>query len=98
MTTDELMALADAMDHAAPRSLQDWSSARDKLRTALEAVVEDAARYRWLRDKADYLRAPEGSPQVCLTDEFGCIVSLMPSAYPRGEVLDAAVDTARRTA
>ena len=56
--------------------------------------AKDAERYRWLRDKADYMRVPEGSPQVCLTDEWGNLVSIQPWAYPRGETLDTAVDAA----
>ena len=52
----------------------------------------DAARYRWLRDKADYMRIPEGSPQVVLTDEFGSIVSISPWAYLHGDKLDEAID------
>lgn len=59
-----------------------------------EALARDAGRYRWLRDQADYMRVPEGSPQVVLTDEWGEIVSLLPSAYPRGEKLDSAIDAA----
>ena len=64
----------------------------------LEAEVErlraDAERYRWLLDKADYMRNPEGSPQVCMTDEWGNIVSVQPTAYLRGETLDAVIDAA----
>ena len=57
-------------------------------------VGKDAERYRWLRDQADFMRVKEGSPQVCLTDEWGEIISTLPSAYPRGEKLDAAIDAA----
>jgi hypothetical protein len=57
--------------------------------------TQDAERYRWLRDEADYMRVPEGSPQVCLTDEWGNLVSIQPWAYPRGGTLDAAIDKAR---
>ena len=62
-----------------------------------EDMRRDAERYRWLRDEADYMCVPEGPPQVVLTDEWGDIVSLMQSAYPRGADLDAAIDTAMST-
>lgn len=68
-----------------------------ELKRERDETVADAARYRWLRDKADYMRTPEGSPQVCLTDEWGNIVSVQRSAYPQGETLDAAIDAAIRT-
>lgn len=55
---------------------------------------KDAERYRWLRDKADYLRIAEGSPQVCMTDEWGELVSVGRDTYPQGEKLDAAIDEA----
>jgi hypothetical protein len=64
------------------------------LSAEVERLREDAERYRWLRDEADYMQVPEGSPQVCLTDEWGNLISLLPSAYPRGATLDAAIDAA----
>ena len=66
----------------------------DRLQARCAALEADAMRYRWLRDKADFLRLKEGSPQVCMTDEWGGIVSTLPSAYPRGRLLDAAIDAA----
>lgn len=67
-----------------------------KLQAENEALRADAMRYRWLRDKADFVRRKDGSPQVCITDEWGEIVSVQASAYPQGAVLDAAIDAAMK--
>ena len=64
----------------------------DELRAERDALAADAARYRWLRNEADFLRAKEGSPQVCLTNEWGEIISTGKDAYPQREQLDAAID------
>lgn len=50
----------------------------------------DAARYRWLRDTANFVR--KDAPQVVITDFAGDPVSLNPSAYPQGAALDTAID------
>ena len=49
-TTDELMRLADAYAKSWLGDMRDDSKARAALETALRDVVQDAARYRWLRD------------------------------------------------
>lgn len=56
-------------------------------------LQRDAARYRWLRDKADSM-ACTAAPMVASLDAAGRVVGLID-----GEELDAAVDmaTARRT-
>lgn len=53
-----------------------------------------AARYDWLRDDADHMRVKKGSPQVCLTDKWGCLVGIGQWVYPRGAELDDAIDAA----
>ena len=99
MTADKLAeALREIKAYAGNPELV-WAKATAALAAHAAEKQEpdrlDAERYRWLRDKADFLRVPEGSPQVVLTDEWGEIVSLMPSAYPRGATLDAAIDAAK---
>jgi hypothetical protein len=53
----------------------------DRLQARCAALEADAMRYRWLRDKADFLRRKAGSPQVCLTDDalddftFDCLIA-----------------------
>ena len=92
MTTDELMALADALSSAAFDSgrgantyVGRHAAAREALRTALEAVVEDAARYRAVRGKF-------------ILSEWGSIC--IPTGHTKfvPEQTDAAIDAARRTA
>lgn len=85
---------------AQTRPIDRTSAAISALREALASgegdEARDAARYRWLRNESDFLRLKSGSPQVCMTNEWGEIVSLLPSAYPRGETLDAAIDAAMK--
>lgn len=76
---------------AAEEADDDRQELRD-LRAEVSGLRKDAERYRWLRDKADFVRRKDGSPQVCFTDEWGEIVSVKASAYPQGAVLDAAID------
>lgn len=89
---DELMALADAYYHAPTPGTYPWDEIkRDGLRTALQsalkAVVEDAERYRWLRDGAD-------------DGEWECFESkwlIKHDVYGQGPAdLDAAIDAARK--
>lgn len=77
-----------------------WTSERAELFDALDRVTAerdalkgDAERYRWLRDKANYIRFD--APQVCITDWKGQIASTLASAYPSGEDLDNAIDAIR---
>ena len=91
MTTDELMALADRyanahqLGHQLPYGGLKSIDAREALRTALEAVVEDAARYRAVRGKF-------------ILSEWGSIC--IPTGHTKfvPEQTDAAIDAARRTA
>jgi hypothetical protein len=52
MTTDKIMALAEEFVAAAAREGYmpgGFGAAQVKLRTAIDSLVADAARYRWLR-------------------------------------------------
>ena len=91
-TTEENMARARAFQVFSFAAAN--PSAILELLDRLDKAEKDAERYRWLRDKADYLRPPEGSPQVLITDEFGEPISLGRDAYPQGNELDAAIDAA----
>lgn len=64
------------------------------LKEQVEGLGVKAARYDWLRDDADHMRVKKGSPQVCLTDEWGCLVGIGQWVYPRGTELDDAIAAA----
>jgi len=57
-------------------------------RSSLTDLQQEAARYRWLRDKADTMLCT-AAPMVASLDETGHVVDLID-----GEELDAAIDTA----
>lgn len=87
---DELMALADRyVDSAAdwewgnPETEVAAASARSSLQSALKAVVEDAERYRWLRD----------DPSQNLDVWFFLKKRVLPSGP---DDLDATIDSARK--
>ena len=87
MTTDEIMALA--INYADERVMgtmgrstgQDVAAAHAALRSAVEALVADAERYRWLRE--------HGDRDCTQKDGYGGYELRM------GEELDAVVDEAR---
>ena len=52
-TTDEIMELADVWMVARLQTNQTWSDvdiARNRVKTAIEALVADANRYRWIKE------------------------------------------------
>jgi len=52
-TTDEIMELADVWMVARLQTNQTWSDvdiARNRLKTAIEALAADAARYNWIKE------------------------------------------------
>jgi len=52
-TTDEIMELADVWMVARLQTNQTWSDvdiARNRLKTAIEALVADASRYNWIKE------------------------------------------------
>ena len=90
---DELMVLADdyAADACGGTDPKEFSARRRAaLQDALKAVVEDAERYRWLRNEA--VRTTWEKPVVCegardLGDQH---------SFLSGDTLDAAIDAARK--
>lgn len=82
-----MSALIDTQDKAATVHSIVVGGQRISMRVLLE-LQRDAARYRWLRDKADDM-ACTAAPMVASLDESGRMVALID-----GEDLDVAVDMA----
>lgn len=90
MTTDEIMALVEAYRTAGGRE-EHWAR-QDHLRTAIEALVTDAERYRWL---AGYCRST--------AEHWGGRWSIVvegpaPKSHDSEDDFDAAIDAARSKA
>lgn len=83
---------ADYLAKLGPPVVRALLSERAQLIESVRELKSDAERYRWLRDKANWTK--ENAPQVVITDWAGRPISISPSTYPHGEVLDKAIDLA----
>jgi hypothetical protein len=87
MTVDELMALADEYVVAVVKESFNKGGSEDAkaaLRSALEQVVADSERYRWLRE------------QVRNNEDLTNAQAMLWNSAPQRGRLDAAIDTARK--
>lgn len=89
MTTDEIMALVGEYAESNRRWEGPDSFTYVKLRSAIEALQADAARYRWLRGRNDIQEVDPPGPYVVQEDRYGNVQFL--SATEADEAIDAAM-------
>lgn len=89
MTTDEIMALVGEYAESNRRWEGPDSFTYVKLRSAIEALQADAARYRWLRGRNDSQEVDPPGPYVVQEDRYGNVQFL--SATEADEAIDAAM-------